>query len=154
MSRLCGRPEGRDRMTTEGGSMHRDPVARLRAAVAALRYLPDATMHTTATHLHLSRPRIDVETGGLRRLYWAKPWPADIVALAGDPDVPDERLALAVARFVWREWVLEAAHEVAEWLRPAGGGHVVDPHPGGQLVAGDGVGEVRVRIEFPDGVRL
>lgn len=123
------------------------PAARVRAVVARLTYIPGCRLIGTDTHLHLVRPRPAVESGEVQPFHWRKPWPP--VLLAAASDLPDDQLGRDVARWVWRECLLEAAHEVAEWLH-LDGRPVVDPHPGGELVANDGVGAARVHVDFLD----
>lgn len=131
--------------------MTTDPTARVAAVVARMTFMPDTTMVVSGGHLVLSRNRPELPGGTVRRFYWRKPLPVELLTLAGRPSTPDDVLTRAVARFVWTGWTLEAAHEVAEWLL-VDGRHVVDPHPGGSKTAGAGVGDVEVRVAFPEPV--
>jgi hypothetical protein len=123
-----------------------DYLHRLAVAVAAVTY-PGYRFWACGDHLHLAGAHVDVTTGERREMLWRRAWPGDVLAAA---DTGADTLPVLVAELVFAELAREHAHEIAEWLR-WGGAHVVDPHPGGEQSAGDGVGTARITVRFGSG---
>lgn len=127
--------------------MTRTSAQRLTAAVDRLSY-PGYRLWTCPDHLHLAAYHSDVDTGKRREMSWRRNWPGDILSAAESDHV--DALYRLVAELVFAELVREHAHEIAERLH-SGGRHVVDPHPGGQWAAGDGVGSAWLTVHFGTG---
>lgn len=123
-----------------------DALARVRAAIERIERT-GWRIWAESDALCLSTQHTDVESGQPREFYWRKAWPFPVRWIAEDSRADPYTLADHLAMMVYEEMVREAAHEVAETLLNRGR-YVVDPHPGGELAAGDGTGAARVYVEF------